>query len=467
MKKLFLIFSLILICITSAFGSGFAYAQSSYEIGNFVATDFNITSQSIEQTLLDFVYGEQAVENQVFDDSGLRVDRTAGSDKEKESAEYLYTKLKTILSALDSSIEDEKAQLEDESVDRSVINEILTQSFKFSNGLNSYTSQNVVGLLKSTKVHTNKFVIVGAHYDNYYNYATDMFSNTATKSHGVYDNASGVSAVLEIAKIMQQNKDNIDYNIMFVFYGAEEMGMCGSQYFYQTIAQKDNILLSINLDSIGVGDKMYMYADEVDTLHQDYFKAIADNIYNQDKLTNVYYNLPPQNKKINYVSKVGGLGYSHMGLASDNVTYVSNGVNSIAFFSGNWEDTSKLGIVESTQHNNFNHTKNDSYVSINELYGEKFYNRIASVTNLVLNGLLKEDFSQVMLESAKRSNTHLFFLNPTWAKIIIITIIVISYGAFILIIRKHKPTINPNLEKLKQAVIDNNLDGYKDNSDLQ
>lgn len=452
MKKISLLIFSLIICVASIFGGSVCYAGGYALSQDFVATDFNLTQEETRNTLIKFVYGEDAITSSLFDDTGARVNRTAGTDNEKVAAQYLLEQLKSVLNV--------PVYQEGEEVDTTK-NEAQLQEFKFSNGIKEYTSQNVVGLLKATN-QSDKFLIIGAHYDNYYGYSSNMFGNTATKSHGIYDNASGVTALIETAKILQLNIDSLQYNVMFVFYGAEEQGMFGSRYFYGSLtkAVKDNILLAVNLDSIGAGDEMYMYADEVSTLHQDYFKEVADNLYTSDADKNVYFNLPPKNKKVDYMSKLGNFGYAHMGLASDNVTYVSGGVNSITFFSSAWANTNKLGMVESSTNANIMHTSNDSLVKVEELYGDVFYKRINSAVNLVCNAVLEDDFVQTMINSENTKSKYLFFVNPTYIKIIIISIVVITCAIFMFVIRKHKPAIattDPNLEKLKRAVVENKL----------
>ncbi|HVI39233.1 MAG TPA: M28 family peptidase [Anaerovoracaceae bacterium] len=51
--------------------------------------------------------------------------------------------------------------------------------------------------------------------------------------------------------------------IQFIFFGAEEAGLCGSDYHVSQITQgdKDNVLLMINYDSLVAGDNAYVYGD--------------------------------------------------------------------------------------------------------------------------------------------------------------------------------------------------------------
>ena len=447
-KFLVLLCSLFVGIIFICGGVSSAYATSN----TYVTQDITLTANEVKQTLVNFVYGEDAT---TYDDNGARVNRTAGSEQELAAANYLLTQLKTILQVPDYA--------EGEQIDPTK-NEAILQSFKFENALSkTFNSQNVVALLKKPSATINtKTVIIGAHYDNYYNYSADMFSSNAIKSHGIYDNAGGVTALLEIAKVMVNNMSNVDYNIMFVLYGAEEMGMCGSRYFYSSLTQeiKQNILLTINLDAIGVGDKMYMYADEVETLHQNYFKDIADELFFNNK-ENTYFNLPPKVKKVAYGTGNLGISYTHMGLASDNYVLVANGINTITFFSGAWETTNKLGIAESSTNKNISHTSNDNLNVVEQLYGKVFYNRIASTVNLVCNALVQDSFNEVMMQSAEQKSDYHFFVNDMYIKVILIAIIVVVWLTITLITRKklkQLPTpTDPEIERLRKAILDNDM----------
>lgn len=84
--------------------------------------------------------------------------------------------------------------------------------------------------------------IVCAHYDSVTTYCAD-------------DNATGVAAVLEIARILStQCTDN---TIIYALWDEEEIGLLGANYYAQQAADdtngntRDNILAVINMDMIG------------------------------------------------------------------------------------------------------------------------------------------------------------------------------------------------------------------------
>ena len=101
-------------------------------------------------------------------------------------------------------------------------------------------SQNVVLTLPGV---SEKMIIVGAHYDS-------------LAYPGASDNASGTALLLESAFRMLE-LDHY-YTIVYVFFGAEEVGLIGAHYFYAKLSeeQRDNIVLMINADVLIEGPYM-------------------------------------------------------------------------------------------------------------------------------------------------------------------------------------------------------------------
>ncbi len=95
-------------------------------------------------------------------------------------------------------------------------------------------SQNVIAELPG---NTPNWIVIGAHYD------------TASSSvPGAVDNGSGVGVLLELARVLAQEKHEMGYQI--VFFGAEEKGLVGSSY-YVSQADLSGVDWMLNLDMIG------------------------------------------------------------------------------------------------------------------------------------------------------------------------------------------------------------------------
>jgi aminopeptidase YwaD len=140
-------------------------------------------------------------------------------------------------------------------------------------------SQNVIGFLKG-RVASDSLLVISAHYDH----LGRMGKNTYFP--GANDNASGVALLLQLAKHFSTNENRPKYSLVFVAFGAEELGLLGSKYFvnHPPFALK-NIKFLLNFDLAGTGSKgiqvvnATVYPNQFKTLQalnqkQGYIKAI-------------------------------------------------------------------------------------------------------------------------------------------------------------------------------------------------
>lgn len=99
------------------------------------------------------------------------------------------------------------------------------------------------------------FIVIGAHYDHLGFGGIGSGSRAPNENmphYGADDNASGVSAIIEIAEKLISKKDSLKSNFLFVAFGAEEMGLLGSKYFTNNLPiEKISIKTMINIDMIG------------------------------------------------------------------------------------------------------------------------------------------------------------------------------------------------------------------------
>jgi alkaline phosphatase isozyme conversion protein len=119
----------------------------------------------------------------------------------------------------------------------------------------STTSANVAAVKPGA---SSQVIVVGAHYDS------------SDESLGADDNASGVGVLLEAAALVKNA--STPYTIDFVTFGAEEAGLLGSQAFVSSMSASEtsNIILFINMDSIGAGDITYIYSPENESTARDW-----------------------------------------------------------------------------------------------------------------------------------------------------------------------------------------------------
>lgn len=105
---------------------------------------------------------------------------------------------------------------------------------------------NVLGMIPGKK--SNEYVIVGAHYDHL---GLDPALDGDQIYNGADDNASGVSAVLQIAKAFLASGKQPERNVVFAFWDGEEKGLLGSKYFVQTCPFIKQVKGYLNFDMIG------------------------------------------------------------------------------------------------------------------------------------------------------------------------------------------------------------------------
>ena len=112
-------------------------------------------------------------------------------------------------------------------------------------------TMNVVGVIEgSDPVLKKEYVIIGAHLDHVGTQAGLLFP-------GANDNASGSSAVLEIAKAFVKSGIKPKRSVIFVLFAGEEQGLNGSKHFVES--WKDgykNVTAMLNLDCIAYGDSI-------------------------------------------------------------------------------------------------------------------------------------------------------------------------------------------------------------------
>lgn len=250
------------------------------------------------------------------------------------------------------------------------------------------TDYNVIGIKKGTENNGHK-VIIGAHYDNY------TYEGYEEKSEGAYDNGTGVAALLAIADKIKNI--SFDFDIEFVFYAAEELGLYGSNEYLKSLSEqeKSGILLSVNLDSVAGGDYTYIYADEVERLHLNYFRKIIDlqkfNVNILDGKKNI----------ITLENELADLSYYHYGIMSDNAVFVKEGINSISIFSANLESFYGLS-TEVENKTEIMHTPSDNLGYLIENIGmEKLNSDLNTAVNLVIYGITGEYFENEMIKSSE------------------------------------------------------------------
>jgi Zn-dependent M28 family amino/carboxypeptidase len=84
-------------------------------------------------------------------------------------------------------------------------------------------------------------IVIGAHLDS------------VARGPGINDNGSGSAGILELAETFMAQKRVARNQLRFIWWGAEEAGLLGSDYYVSQLTQqeRDDIALNLNFDMIG------------------------------------------------------------------------------------------------------------------------------------------------------------------------------------------------------------------------
>jgi hypothetical protein len=113
-------------------------------------------------------------------------------------------------------------------------------------------TMNVVGLLEGSDESLSKeYLVIGGHLDHVGSQGGVIYAP------GANDNASGASAVLQMARAFTSSGAKPKRSIIFVTFASEEIGLAGSSHFVDhPPVPLDSITAMLNLDCIGFGDSI-------------------------------------------------------------------------------------------------------------------------------------------------------------------------------------------------------------------
>ncbi len=167
--------------------------------------------------------------------------------------------------------------------------EVEQQAFYASTWLGSgQAAPNVIGIQRGT-LYPDTYVVCGSHFDSF---SWEAMSGGAAP--GADDNATGVAAVLESARIMTQYE--FEYSIVYCAYGCEEMGLYGSEaYASRCQEQGMDIIGYFNNDMNGYlnpGDQIHIdciYPNSVEPIGT-YYMNVGEVYYPELPIRHVNFN---------------------------------------------------------------------------------------------------------------------------------------------------------------------------------
>jgi Zn-dependent M28 family amino/carboxypeptidase len=123
-----------------------------------------------------------------------------------------------------------------------------TVSLSLKNTLKYSKSHNVIAILKGTE-RPDETILYTAHWDHFGIGKPDAKGDSIY--NGAVDNASGVAAVLAVAKKFAVQKDKPKRSIVFLAVTAEEQGLLGSEYYAtHPIYPLNKTVANLNLDAL-------------------------------------------------------------------------------------------------------------------------------------------------------------------------------------------------------------------------
>lgn len=144
--------------------------------------------------------------------------------------------------------------------------------------ISKYESQNVIGYVKGS-IFPDSFIVFSAHYDHLGQMGSKVYFP------GANDNASGCAMLLNLAKFYSAPENKPKYSIVFIAFGAEEVGLLGSEYFTEhPLFPLNHTKFVFNMDIMGTGEEGItvvngsVYKTEFEKLKQ----INADNNYIKD-----------------------------------------------------------------------------------------------------------------------------------------------------------------------------------------
>jgi hypothetical protein len=264
-------------------------------------------------------------------------------------------------------------------------------------------SYNLIASIRPAGAIAN--IVIGAHYD------------TIAASVGATDNASGVVALLNIARQLK-NSNSLLYNIDIVFFGSEEPGLYGSVTYANRARSVD---LMINIDSIGGGDNLYIMTEEYIT---DFQKAFVTNASNAPAVLLS----KPLGVGVNFSYDVYGYGYYQTVQNSDHTPFRLRDIPTVLFISGNFDLLLNDYIESRDDSFRVMNTSGDTLANL-ERRGGEFVNKIDTVTQSVVSTLSDANSTAAITTAADQLVAHAWFDSGILAAVsVAIAVVVIVFA---------------------------------------
>ncbi|HZZ29639.1 MAG TPA: M20/M25/M40 family metallo-hydrolase [Pirellulales bacterium] len=134
-------------------------------------------------------------------------------------------------------------------------------------------AKNVVAVLEGEGPHSDETIVIGAHYDHLGRGEPGSLEPESHEiHHGADDNASGVAAMLEVARQLEAREKKLPRRIVFIAFTGEERGLYGSAHYVKDpLVPLEKTVAMLNLDMVGrlTDDKLIVYGTGTATQWDD------------------------------------------------------------------------------------------------------------------------------------------------------------------------------------------------------
>lgn len=187
---------------------------------------FERTSYSLPENIhsrIPIIYASNVIADEMFRESGVKLD--------------------SVLKKIDRTLKPNAFEIK---------NKMFSAQIEFDSEI--VIAQNVIGFLEGSDPELkNEYVVIGAHMDHvgFGEYGAMDKNNIGQIHNGADDNASGTSAIIEMAKAFSKVKPK--RSIVFIAFNAEEMGLLGARYYvyHQPVKPIENTIAMLNFDMVG------------------------------------------------------------------------------------------------------------------------------------------------------------------------------------------------------------------------
>lgn len=135
------------------------------------------------------------------------------------------------------------------------------------NDSRKFQSRNVVGVIEGS-ASSSETIVVGAHFDGH-----DL-------AQSAIDNASGLSVLMEAARVTAKSSMKLRRSICFVAFACEELGIFGStSYAAKHEKELNNVRVMVNLDGAGRSPRPGIMIEEFRELRPFFRELVRDMKY--------------------------------------------------------------------------------------------------------------------------------------------------------------------------------------------